>query len=102
MARRMSSAEASATSPSTSSVAGAARPLGVSADTVRGWVDEGRSGTRRRGGGARVIDGVELARFLSETAPPGDESPVIESARNRFPGIVTQVDKDGLVAVVHI
>jgi molybdopterin-binding protein len=27
---------------------------------------------------------------------------VLESARNRFPGIVTRVQKDGLVAVVHI
>jgi molybdopterin-binding protein len=76
--------------------------LGVSADTVRRWIDDGRFGTRRRGAGERVIEGVELARFLTETAPPGDESPVIESARNRFPGIVTQVEKDGLVAVVHI
>ena len=25
-----------------------------------------------------------------------------ESARNRFPGIVTKVEKEGLVAVVHI
>ena len=53
-------------------------------------------------GGERLIDGAELARFLTETAPPGDEPPVLESARNRFPGIVTQVEKDGLVAVVHI
>ncbi len=75
--------------------------LGVSADTVRRWVDDGRFG-RRRGGSERVIEGIELARFLTETAPPGDESPMIESARNRFPGIVTQVQKDGLVAVVHL
>jgi molybdopterin-binding protein len=76
--------------------------LGVSADTVRRWVDDGRFGPPRRGGGERLIEGVALARFLTETAPPGDDSPVIESARNRFPGIVTQVEKDGLVAVVHI
>jgi molybdopterin-binding protein len=76
--------------------------LGVSADTVRRWVDDGRFGSRPRGGGERVIEGAELARFLTETAPVSDELPVIESARNRFPGIVTQVQKDGLVAVVHI
>ena len=76
--------------------------LGVSADTVRRWVDDGRFGSRPRGGGERVIEGAELARFLTETAPPGDEPPVLESARNRFPGVVTQVQKDGLVAVVHI
>src|SRR5690349_23221555 len=53
--------------------------------------------------GERVIDGAELARFLTESAPPAEEAPlVIESARNRFPGIVTQVEREGLVAVVHI
>jgi molybdopterin-binding protein len=75
--------------------------LGVSPDTVRRWVDDGRFGSRRKGG-ERLIPGAELARFLTETAPPGDEPPVLESARNRFPGIVTQVEKDGLVAVVHL
>ena len=76
--------------------------LGVSADTVRRWVDDGRFGPNQRGGGERLVDGVALARFLTETAPAGDEPPVLESARNRFPGVVTRVEKDGLVAVVHI
>ena len=76
--------------------------VGVSADTVRRWIDDGRFGTPRRDGGERLVEGVELARFLTETAPPGDEPPMLESARNRFPGVVTQVQKDGLVAVVHI
>jgi molybdopterin-binding protein len=79
----------------------AAELLGVSPDTVRRWTDSGRL-TARRDHGERVIDGADLARLLTETAPASGESPVIESARNRFPGIVTQVHKDGLVAVVHI
>jgi molybdopterin-binding protein len=79
----------------------AAEMLGVSPDTVRRWADTGRLAARRERG-ERVIDGADLARLLTETAPPGDDSPVIESARNRFPGIVTRVEKDGLVAVVHI
>jgi molybdopterin-binding protein len=80
----------------------AAELLGVSPDTVRRWTDSGRLGAARSAGGERLIEGAELARLLTETAPATDESPVIESARNRFPGIVTQVQKDGLVAVVHI
>jgi molybdopterin-binding protein len=79
----------------------AAELLGVSPDTVRRWADTGRLVARREAG-ERVIDGADLARLLTETAPAAAESPVIESARNRFPGVVTQVEKDGLVAVVHI
>ncbi len=75
--------------------------LGVSADTVRRWVDDGQVRLAPEGG-ERLIEGAELARFLTETAPVSDEPPVLESARNRFPGVVTQVQKDGLVAVVHI
>ncbi len=80
----------------------AAELLGVSPDTVRRWADSGRLGAVRSTHGERLIEGAELARLLTETAPVSDESPILESARNRFPGIVTQVQKDGLVAVVHI
>jgi molybdopterin-binding protein len=76
--------------------------IGVSADTVRRWVDDGRFGPSQREGGERLVDGVALAKFLTKSAPAGDEPPVLESARNRFPGIVTRVEKEGLVAVVHI
>ena len=75
--------------------------LGVSADTVRRWADTGRLAMARRNG-QRVVDGAELARFLTETSPVAEEPLVSESARNRFPGIVTKVEKEGLVAVVHI
>jgi len=51
---------------------------------------------------AATASGPQQPRSLSVAQPAAAESPVIESARNRFPGIVTQVEKDGLVAVVHI
>jgi molybdopterin-binding protein len=77
--------------------------LGVSTDTVRRWADSGRLKMRRRAGGQRMIDGSDLASFLTQTSRPMEaELSVTESARNRFPGIVTKVDKEGLVAVVHI
>lgn len=77
--------------------------LGVSTDTVRRWADSGRLTMGREAGGQRMIDGADLARFLTETAPEPSEPPLVsESARNRFPGIVTKVEKDGLVAVVHL
>ncbi|MFI5046949.1 MAG: molybdopterin-binding protein [Acidimicrobiia bacterium] len=86
---------------STYRVGQVAELLGVSADTVRRWADTGRLSMQRERG-QRLIDGADLARFLTETSPVADELPVQESARNRFPGIVTKVEKDGLVAVVHI
>jgi molybdopterin-binding protein len=77
--------------------------LGVSTDTVRRWADGGRLPVHRRRGGERLIDGADLARFLTETVQAPDPDPlVVESARNRFPGVVTRVERDGLVAVVHL
>ena len=77
--------------------------LGVSVDTVRRWCDEGRLATTRSAGGHRVVPGAELARYLSDTAGAFDvEHRPAQSARNRFTGIVTRVERDGLTALVEI
>ena len=77
--------------------------MGVSTDTVRRLADGGQLRMQRRPSGQRRIDGADLARFLTETSRSGETDPLVrESARNRFPGIVTKVEKEGLVAVVHI
>jgi len=81
----------------------AAELLGVSADTVRRLADDGRLRTERDPGGQRLVDGADLARHLTESAPARELEPIVgESARNRFPGLVVDVEKDGLVAIVHI
>jgi molybdopterin-binding protein len=77
--------------------------LGVSADTVRRWCDEGRLETVRSEGGHRVVDGAALARFVREE----QEAYVPEqlgslSARNRFTGVVTRVERDTLTAIIEI
>lgn len=81
----------------------AADLLGVSVDTVRRWADSGRLPTTRTASGQRLIDSAELARFLAESARP-DETPGFraQSARNRLPGIVTRVVKDGVAAQVEL
>jgi molybdopterin-binding protein len=77
--------------------------LGVSVDTVRRWCDEGRLETTRSDGGHRMVSGPDLARYLTEQAAAFEpESLPAQSARNRFTGIVTRVERDGLTAVVEI
>ena len=77
--------------------------LGVSVDTVRRWCDSGRLPTTRTDGGQRLVDGVDLVRFLDTTPrAPEPEAFVGQSARNRFAGIVTKVHRDSVVATVEI
>jgi molybdopterin-binding protein len=77
--------------------------LGVSVDSVRRLADSGRLATVRTAGGQRVVEGRQLARFMA-AAPPEvkPETTVGRSARNHFPGIVTRVIKDRVMAQVEI
>ena len=80
----------------------AAHLLGVSPDTVRRWADQGRVATVRTEGGQREIEGPELARLALELGDqPLDDADSV-SARNRFPGLVTRVVRDTVMAQVEI
>ncbi|WP_329186850.1 helix-turn-helix transcriptional regulator [Actinacidiphila glaucinigra] len=79
----------------------AAALMGVSADTLRRWVDAGRLRAERDEQGRRIIEGPELAAFArdfnrTERARTGS------SARNRFAGIVTEVILGDVSAQVEI
>lgn len=80
----------------------AANLLGVSVDTVRRWADSGRLRTSRTDGGQRLVDGVDLAELAASMATSPDLKINAESARNRFPGIITKVLRDGVAAHVEI
>ncbi|MFB7946776.1 molybdopterin-binding protein [Kitasatospora phosalacinea] len=81
----------------------AASMLGVSADTMRRWVDAGRLPAMRDEHGHRIIAGAELAAFARELArPENGEVEGRSSARNRFPGIVTAVVLGDVAAQVEI
>ncbi|MGH3241665.1 MAG: TOBE domain-containing protein [Spirillospora sp.] len=86
----------------------AAALLGVSADTVRRWVDGGRLPASRDEHGHRLIPGAELASFVRDQARGGGggassgEGVRFSSARNRMRGIVTDVVRDGVMAQVEI
>lgn len=78
----------------------AARLLGVSTDTARRWADAGRFPTHRSEGGHRTVTGPDLAAFARSTADEPEQ--LGSSARNAFPGIVTRVKADAVVAQVDI
>ena len=81
----------------------AAEMLGVSPDTVRRWSDEGRLPAERSAGGQRLVRRSDVARVLSERRRAGEERPIVaQSARNRFPGIVTRIERDAIVGLVEI
>lgn len=81
----------------------AAGLLGVSDDTVRRWVDQGRLPVVRADNGRKAIEGHELAAFLQRQADaPEAGATVARSARNQMRGIVTGVLKDGVMAQVEM
>lgn len=80
----------------------AADLLGVSADTVRRWVDAGRLPASRDEHGHRGIAGPDLAAFAVALGGDPDEGSQRSSARNRLRGIVTAVVKDAVMARVDI
>src|SRR5687768_14642770 len=87
----------------TYSIGEAAEMLGVSADTVRRLADARTLKTTRSVGGHRRIDAASLAGHMaSQAAAARSSAPVLsaQSARNRFPGIVTRVIKDRVAAQV--
>ncbi|HEY5822151.1 MAG TPA: TOBE domain-containing protein [Propionibacteriaceae bacterium] len=83
-------------------IAQAANLLGVSDDTVRRWIDSGRLEVSNESGPAS-IDGAALAALAQQIATaPELGTPVAESARNRFTGLVTRVIKDSVMAQVDL
>ena len=81
----------------------AAELVGVSDDTVRRWVGEGLLSVSKDAAGRQVVPGDELAaRAQAIAAANDDRSPVRRSARNRFVGLVTRVELDGLMAQVEL
>ena len=82
-------------------VSEAARLLGVSDDTVRRWIDSGVLPTT--GATPAEVPGDALAAQAVEIAAnAADPTDVLSSARNRFVGLVTRVQIDGVMAQVDI
>jgi molybdopterin-binding protein len=80
----------------------AAELLGVSVDTLRRWTASGRLRVRRSAGGQRLVSIADIRRLQAERRQTGKRPIVAQSARNRFEGVVTRVEKDRVAAVVEV
>lgn len=75
-----------------------AAALGVSVDTLRRWEAAGRVTFERRHN-QRVLPVEQLRPLMASVA---GSSPKNSSARNRFAGVVTAVERDGVMAQVEL
>jgi molybdopterin-binding protein len=77
--------------------------LQVSVETLRRWETEGRLRMARSEGGQRLVDIGEVSRLIDERRKGAIDRPIVaQSARNRFPGIVTRIEADRVAAVVEV
>ena len=81
----------------------AAEMLGVSIETIRRWGDDGTLRLERSAGGQRVVAIAEVSRLLEERRRSKVDRPIVaQSARNRFPGVITRIERDTVAAVVEV
>ncbi len=83
----------------------AATLLGVSDDTVRRWIDQGRLTAGQDASGRQVVPGAELAELASSIAhdPSSlDHGAGRRSARNQLTGLVTRVVSDTVMSQVEL
>ena len=77
--------------------------LGVTVETLRRWEAEGRIAMARSEGGQRLVEVTEVARLLEQRRRATVDRPIVaQSARNRFEGIVTRIERDRVAAVVEV
>jgi molybdopterin-binding protein len=81
----------------------AAEMLGVTVDTLRRWSETGQITVTRTEGGQRLVPIEEITRLIGERRQSAVDRPIVaQSARNRFAGIVTRIEKDRVAAVVEV
>ena len=81
----------------------AAELLGVSIETLRRWEVDGKLRTRRSAGGQRVVASTEITRLRAQRRKrDATRSGPLQSARNRFAGVVTRIERDRVAAVVEV
>jgi len=77
--------------------------LGITVETLRRWEETRRLRVERSAGGQRLVPLSEVTRLLARRRRTGADRPIVAmSARNRFEGIVTRIEKDAVTAVVEV
>lgn len=82
------------------SLGDAAKLIGVSVDTLRRWDAAGKLQTTRDANARRRVPASEVTRLRD--SPERHRTGNGFSARNRFPGTVTSIESDGVMALVEI
>lgn len=99
----MGSPSTPARSDRTLRIGQAAELLGVGVDTLRRWAEDGRLRTERSSGGQRLVPIAEISRLMAERRRTSPPRPIVaQSARNRFEGVVTRIERDGVAATVEV
>jgi molybdopterin-binding protein len=83
----------------------AATLLGVSDDTVRRWIDQGRLTSSLDSSGRQVLQGAELAEVALAAAHDQsslDPGAGHRSSRNQFTGLVTRIVSDQVMSQVEL
>ena len=81
----------------------AAELAGVSVDTIRRWAEDGTLRTSRSTGGQRLVSSAAVTRLVGARRKSSPERTIVaQSARNRFPGVVTRVEVDRVAAIVEV
>src|SRR5829696_4833735 len=81
----------------------AAEMLGVSVESLRRWEKDGRLNVVRTTGRQRLVPMAEVQRLMAQRRESVSDRPIVaQSARNRFAGVVTRIEKDRIAAVVEI
>lgn len=87
-------------------VAMAAGLLGVSDDTIRRWIDQGRLESTTDDSGRKSVDGESLARLAQQLADGRldalDDQAEHRSSRNHLTGLVTNVVSDKVMSQVEL
>lgn len=82
----------------------AAGYLGVSDDSVRRWIANGKLTAHQNDTGRQVVSGVEVAALAQAAAQGRQNVPgeLASSARNKLTGLVTNISSDTVMSQVEL